>query len=254
MIYNNNNNNNTFHEYMAQSMNAERDLADVHLADVHLAVAAYEQARAEAAEARRQERAQAARSLWSANHPIGRDPTGAAPAPWVEPITREARDKQLKQEKAKMDTHNDTLTALHVRQGTKFCGVLYRNFEALDQPKVLEKCRKIATEQTHDSGRTWVYKHTMDLELGAVVIASEGTAVVVELDATPKFGEGIAYKWIVADITTALTDKHAVEAREKEAVEAMATEEAMAAATRVLDALGVTNADKAAALLAPPTA
>lgn len=147
----------------------------------------------------------------------------------------------------KMTQHNDTLTALHVKQGTKFCSI--RFWDALHDAKKTDGARTKAVKGEHGTSSTYVYKHAMDLSRGDVVVLPSGTGIVTALDAAPTFGEGIDYKWVVARITNEVEAMHQTQERERKAVEAMAVNEAMSAADKVLMEAGIMDTSGVAGLL-----
>ena len=184
--------------------------------------------------------------------PYGADPD-AFTAAYGAAIRNAFHEHELRQQEDDMtkNTHNDTLTALHVKQGTKFCTV--RFWDALGDEKRTAAAREKASEGLDTSAGVQTYKHTMPLDRGDVVAlpGAVGSAVgiVVGVDAVPTFGEGIDYKWVVADITDSVDAMHALQDREQKAVEAMAVTAAMSEADKVLEKLGVAGTDKAVALL-----
>ena len=224
-----------FEQHMVQSVAAAKDLAGI-----HEAVASWQRAK---------DRMEAERMQWKRERLMQH--YGSHERRVTETLRglgyALADSMNDQQEKDTMTTHNDTLTALHVKQGTKFCAVKYYSGR-MDDRKLLTNHRTRAKNGTF-GGEGNTYKHAMDLDLGAVVLTPTGPAVVVALDAAPTFGKGIAYKWIVSDLSGDVEQLHETEGNEKQAVEAMAVSAAMSAADKVLEKMGVAITDKAVALL-----
>jgi len=231
-----------------------RQLYDNDLAQIHKAAQQAEQERTQREYERRAGVAREAMERYMTPEQIVRQRADQLPENHRRMIEA-VLEKSNKENTMTTNSHNDTLTAIHVKQGTKFCSIVFFSKRDTPDAHALKRHKKDAIDGTYGDtyGSQYTYKHSMDLTLGDIVVLPSGTGIVTALDVAPKFGEGIEYKWVVANITDQVDAMHALQAQEQKAVDSLAVSAAMSEADKVLTAMGV-DASKVSGLLGGPQA